>query len=199
MNSSISLFSLQLARQLSISINYSEPILEINQYLSVPGNTNLTLDPGDKALDLNTTLLPNRSPSLSTVHTLSPGSSRRSSYVSAASTGSRASSNFTDIEGSEAPREAAKNKSKVGKTSKAAVKNNDIAKEKTRNLSANTRHSIINSKHSPKKRRVSPSSRPASVTSSRSDIVSPLRAEQTPSPKPQQEIPANRRKFQLSD
>ena len=84
---------MQLARQLSISINESESVPDINLHDMANTNDSVSLNPAGKGPNFNTDLSSNQNNSLDTPHTLSTSSSRRSSHVSVAS---RRSSNVSE-------------------------------------------------------------------------------------------------------
>ena len=184
---------LQLARQLSISINESESGPGIN-------STNRLLNPTDKGPNCNTGISRNQYNSLDTPCTPSANSSRRSSYVSAASRRSsaasettRRSSNASDANvhsrrgsflsdmseetvSEETPRRE-RSDSKVGKMKQSRTK------EKESHSHLGSRTKVVD--HTKLSRRKS--------------SVAPVKADKTknrntPSPKLKQKEPSNRRK-----
>ena len=187
---------MQLARQLSISINESGSIPHINLHDTADTNDSVYLNHPDKGHNFNTNLSHNQNNSLDTPHTLSANSSRRSSHVSAAS---RRSSNVSeasrrssyvseanvnsprgtvrsDVDGesvtNDTPRKALSNR-KVGNTDKNRVKEKDLS----------TRNKIVDNVKLSRRR-----SSLAPVNAIRN------RNRETPSPKLKQKQPANRRK-----
>ena len=198
------LISLQLAKQLSISINEPEPVPGVNQCLDWLKTESPVLPDTDP--DQKPNLLNNKSPSLGTIHTLSPNSSRRSSYMSAesrlssnaseasrrssfvseATSESRRGSFVTEVEEEnvmdETPRKAVKSdgvKGSVRKKRKTRTKSRSIERKKERSVSPVTRKNQAGNTKSTGREK--PLSRAGSSVS-------------RSSPKPKQKIPANRRK-----